>query len=47
MRDPYPDKGRALARLEEKQGRTLHKGQRHDEHDESDTAAAAGTVEAE
>lgn len=44
MRDPYPDKGRALARLEEKQGRTLHKGQRHDD---GDTAAAAGTAEAE
>jgi hypothetical protein len=25
VKDPHPEKGRALARLEEKQGRTLHK----------------------
>ena len=25
MKDPHPDKGRALARLEEKQGRTIDK----------------------
>lgn len=24
--DPHPDKGRALGRLEEKQGRTIRKG---------------------
>ncbi len=30
VKDPHPDKGRALARLEEKQGRTIHKGQRAD-----------------
>jgi ferredoxin-thioredoxin reductase catalytic chain len=25
VKDPHPDKGRALGRLEEKQGRTIHK----------------------
>ena len=25
MKDPHPDKGRALGRLEEKQGRTIRK----------------------
>jgi hypothetical protein len=25
IEDPHPDKGRALGRLEEKQGRTIHK----------------------
>ena len=31
IKDPHPDKGRALARLEEKQGRVMHKGQRADQ----------------
>ncbi|HJM89164.1 MAG TPA: hypothetical protein QF624_06000 [Dehalococcoidia bacterium] len=29
--DPHPDKGRMLARLEEKQGRTINKGVRADQ----------------
>ncbi|MEI7925269.1 MAG: hypothetical protein WCI61_03625 [Chloroflexota bacterium] len=28
--DPHPDKGRALGRLEEKQGRSVAKGRRAD-----------------
>ena len=35
VKDPHPDKGRALGRLEEKQGRTIHKG----EHDGGTQAA--------
>ncbi|HZP56345.1 MAG TPA: hypothetical protein VFC53_02180 [Dehalococcoidia bacterium] len=33
VKDPHPDKGRALGRLEEKQGRTIDKsgGRRPDE----------------
>ncbi len=31
VEDPHPKKGRMLARLEEKQGRTIHKGQRADQ----------------
>jgi hypothetical protein len=30
VKDPHPDKGRMLARLEEKQGRTITKGVRAD-----------------
>jgi hypothetical protein len=26
VKDPHPDKGRAIWRLEQKQGRTIHKG---------------------
>jgi hypothetical protein len=29
IRDPHPDKGRALGRLEEKQGRKIGKSGRH------------------
>jgi hypothetical protein len=31
VKDPHPEKGRAIARLEEKQGRTIHKGVRADQ----------------
>jgi hypothetical protein len=31
VKDPHPDKGRMLTRLEEKQGRTIHKGVRANE----------------
>ena len=31
MKDPHPDKGRALGRLEEKQGRTIRKEGRKEE----------------
>lgn len=31
MKDPHPDKGRALGRLEEKQGRTIRKDGRKDQ----------------
>lgn len=30
IKDEHPDKGRALGRLEEKQGREIHKGAKHD-----------------
>ena len=30
IEDPHPDKGRALGRLEEKQGRKIEKGRRAD-----------------
>ncbi len=31
MKDPHPEKGRAIARLEAKQGRAIHKGTRADQ----------------
>ena len=31
MKDPHPEKGRAIARLEAKQGREIHKGTRADQ----------------
>jgi hypothetical protein len=31
VKDPHPEKGRMIARLEEKQGRTIHKGTRADQ----------------
>lgn len=39
--DPTPDKGRALGRLEEKQGREIHKGEAAADGDDPPAEEAA------
>ncbi|MEX0785669.1 MAG: hypothetical protein WD939_03435 [Dehalococcoidia bacterium] len=37
VKDEHPDKGRALGRLEEKQGRTIHKGKQRIEQKDGES----------